>query len=489
MLVFIAFFIFAEEGSQVPRYEGFAAGGGLFAQFPLGDYSDFSMLNLGASLAGEYTLPLELGNDIDLGLAARAEFAHVFPKSGAPLKSDEELRVYGALWTRVPFMLGNQFFAFQPELGAGLSTFFSKYEVSGSQKSGSYVSPLISVALSLRWIPRSLSKLEVEAAPVFTIVPEKEKAAMMLGLRLGAIWHFQMKNASGVKNKKQAEQERLEREAEEKRREAELAEQKRREDERQIAEEAEKARLAEEERLRLKEEERLAEEERQRAEAEEARLAKEKEEQERLEREAEEKRREAELAEQKRLEDERQIAEEAEKARLAEEERLRLKEEERLAEEERQRAEAEEARLAKDEAEPILISERLKLKNILFFSKNGAVFSGLSRAQIRQNERTMDEAVELIKQHPGCMVYIEGYAHNISGTEKENRGSCMPLSLWRAEYVKKELIKRGISKEKIKAVGMGGANSLADPNDRGAWWKDRRVEFVITYESEVKDEQ
>lgn len=387
LLVFIAFFIFAEEDSQVPRYEGFAAGGGLFAQFPLGDYSDFSMLNLGASLAGEYTLPLELGNDIDLGLAVRAEFAHVFPKSGAPLKSDEELRVYGALWTRVPFMLGNQFFAFQPELGAGLSTFFSKYEVSGSQKSGSYVSPLISAALSLRWIPRSLSKLEVEAAPVFTIVPEKEKAAMMLGLRLGAIWHFQMKNASGVKNKKRAEQERLERETEEKRREAELAEQKRLEDERQIAEEAEKARLV------------------------------------------------------------------------------------------------------KDEAEPILISERLKLKNILFFSKNGAVFSGLSGAQIRQNERTMDEAVELIKQHPGCMVYIEGYAHNISGTEKENRGSCMPLSLWRAEYVKKELIKRGISKEKIKAVGMGGANSLADPNDRGAWWKDRRVEFVITYESEAKDEQ
>ena len=480
LLVFIAFFIFAEEDSQVPRYEGFAAGGGLFAQFPLGDYSDFSMLNLGASLAGEYTLPLELGNDIDLGLAARAEFAHVFPKSGAPLKSDEELRVYGALWTRVPFMLGNQFFAFQPELGAGLSTFFSKYEVSGSQKSGSYVSPLISAAFSLRWIPRSLSKLEVEAAPVFTIVPEKEKAAMMLGLRLGAIWHFQMKNASGVKNKKRAEQERLEREAEEKRREAELAEQKRLEEERQIAEEAEKARLAEEQHL---------EEERQRAEAEEARLAKEKEEQERLEREAEEKRREAELAEQKRLEEERRIAEETEKARLAEEERLRLKEEERLAEEERQRAEAEEARFAKDEVEPILISERLKLKNILFFSKNGAVFSGLSGAQIRQNERTMDEAVELIKQHPGCMVYIEGYAHNISGTEKENRGSCMPLSLWRAEYVKKELIKRGISKEKIKAVGMGGANSLADPNDRGAWWKDRRVEFVITYENEAKDEQ
>ena len=249
---------------------------------------------------------------------------------------------------------------------------------------------------------------------------------MMLGLRLGAVWHFQMKNDSSAEEKKQAKL----------------------------------------------------------AEAEQARL--EKEEQERLEREEEEKRRHD--AEQKRLEEEKQRAEEA---RLAEEKRLA----EEQAEQERLAREAEEARLAEEEkqreeeAEPTLITERLKLKHILYFSKNGAVFSGLSGAQIRQNERTMDEAVELIKQHPGCIIYIEGYAHNISGTEKENQTACMPLSLWRAEYIRNELIKRGISKERIKAVGMGGANSLADPNDRSTWWKDRRVEFVITYENEVEDEQ
>ena len=406
LYIFTGAFLFAREDSVPPHYQGFAFGGGLFTQFPLGDYSDFAAMNLGASLAGEYTLPLELGNNVDLGLALRAEFGHVFTKSGTPLKADEELRAFAAFWTRIPFMLGNQFFAFQPEVGAGVSTFFSKYEVSGKEKKATYISPLVSTALSFRWIPQSLQKLEIEAAPLFTLVPEKDKATMMLGLRLGAVWHFQMKNDSSAEEKKQ---------------------------------------------LKL-------------AEAERARL--EKEEKERLDREEEEKRRlQAELAEQKRLE-----------------------EEARLAEEEKQREE-EAARLAKEKAEPTLVTERLKLKHILYFSKNGAVFTGLSRKQIRQNEKTIDEAVALIKQHPECTVYIEGYAQNISGTEKENQTACMPLSLWRAEYVKKELIKRGIAKDKIETVGMGGANPIANPNDRSSWWKNRRVEFVITYMSEVEDEQ
>lgn len=427
LYIFTGAFLFAQEDSVPPRYQGFAFGGGLFTQFPLGDYSDFAAMNLGASLAGEYTLPLELGNNVDLGLALCAEFGHVFTKSGTPLKADEELRGFAAFWTRIPFMLGNQFFAFQPEVGAGVSTFFSKYEVSGKEKKATYISPLVSTALSFRWIPQSLQKLEIEAAPLFTLVPEKDKATMMLGLRLGAVWHFQMKNDSSAEEKKQ---------------------------------------------LKL-------------AEAERARL--EKEEKERLDREEEEKRRlQAELAEQKRLEVERQRAEEA---RLAEEaEKARIAEEARLVEE-KARLEEEAARLAKEKAEPTLITERLKLKHILYFSKNGAVFTGLSRKQIRQNEKTIDEAVALIKQHPECTVYIEGYAQNISGTEKENQTACMPLSLWRAEYVKKELIKRGIAKDKIETVGMGGANPIANPDDRSSWWKNRRVEFVITYMSEVEDEQ
>lgn len=492
----LCFLCSAEDNSSIPRYKGFAAGGDILSQFAIGDYSKFAIMNLGASLTGEYTIPLELPKNMDLGLAVRADFAHVFVKSGQKLKSDEEIRAFGAAWLRIPFVLGNQFFAFQPEIGGGLSVFLSNYESGGQIKSGTYLSPLISIAPSFRWIPPKLQQLEVEASPLFTLVPENSKATTLLGLRLGAIWHFQMKNDNSAEEKKKAKLEKAEEKRQKKEAERLEAEEKRRKEE-------EERLAAEEKRRKQEEEERLEEERRRREEeAERARLAE------------EEKRRAEEEAERARLaEDERKrkAEEEAERARLAEEEKRHAEEEAeraRLEEEERRLAEeAESEEIAEKEpeaeeiieaepepesplepAQPKIITERLVLKRILYFSKNGAVFTGLSREQIRQNEKTIDEAVELIKKHPECTVLIEGYANNISGSEEEDRTACMPLSLWRAEYIKKELKKRGIDEDKIETVGKGGANPLADKADRNNWWKNRRVEFLITYESEVENE-
>lgn len=544
-ILFLGVALFAEKNSDLPRYKGFAIGGDVFGQFPIGDYSQFANANIGLSLAGEYTFPLNLPMNMDLGAGIRAEYGHVFPKSNTSLKSDEEIRAFANIWLRIPFKLFNQYFAFQPEVGGGFSNFFTKYQINESEKSGTYLSPFISIAPSFRWIPSALQNLEVEFAPIFTIVPEKDKTTNMLGLRLGAIWHFEMKNEAMIDET--------------------AAEEKRKAKEAKKAEKAEKARLAEEQ-AKLAEKERLAKEERKRAEeAEKARLAAEEAEKKRLAeeeaaRQAEEEAKLAEEAEKARLAEEKRLADEAERQRLEEErlaeeerkraeeaERIRVAEEERIAAEEAERAriaaeeeekarlaaeeeaarfaaeEAEKTRLAAEEADkerlateeeaarlaaekpvtsqstaeeesqPVIeededeteeyapTSVRLGLKNILFFSKNGAVFSGLSRRQIAQNERTIDEAVALIKEHPGCHVLIEGYANNISGTEKEDRTACMPLSLWRAEYIKKELIKRGIKAEQIETVGRGGANPLAGRKDRNNWWKNRRVEFVITY--------
>lgn len=543
LILFLGVALFAEKNSDLPRYKGFAIGGDVFGQVPIGDYAQFANANIGLSLAGEYTFPLNLPKNMDLGIGIRAEYGHVFPKSDTSLKSDEEIRAFANIWLRIPFRLFNQYFAFQPEVGGGLSNFFTKYQIDETEKNGTYLSPFISIAPSFRWIPSALQNLEVELTPLFTIVPEKEKTTNMLGLRLGAIWHFEMKNEAMIdetaaeekrkaKEAKKAEKAEKARLAEE---QAKLAEKERlaKEEDRKRAEEAEKARLAEEDRKRAEEAEkaRLAAEEAEREriaaeEKEKVRLAAEEAERQRLEEErlAEEERKRAEEAERIRVaEEERIAAEEAERARIAaeEEEKARLAAEEeaarlaaeeaektRLAAEEadkeRRAAEEEAARLAaekpvtsqstaEEESQPVIeededeteeyapTSVRLGLKNILFFSKNGAVFSGLSRRQIAQNERTIDEAVALIKEYPDCHVLIEGYANNISGTEKENRTACVPLSLWRAEYIKKELIKRGIKAEQIETVGRGGANPLAGRKDRNNWWKNRRVEFVITY--------
>ena len=447
--LFAGSFLIAQENKQVPRYQGLAAGGGLFAQFPLGDYADFALLNLGASLAGEYTLPFNFGNNIDLGLAVRAEFAHVFPKAGTPLKSDEEIRAFGAFWGRFPFTLGNQFFAFQPEIGGGISTFFTKYEASSVEKNGTYLSPFISTALSFRWIPKTLQKLEVEAAPLFTIVPEQNKATMMLGLRLGAIWHFKIKNETRAEEEPVVEMAEPEPEPEiEMEKEPEV----------EVEPEVEEASETQPEDTE--------------PDSEEAEMESEPE----VETEPE-------VAD---TEPEVEIEPEVAESEPEVEETPEPEEPEPEAEQE---TEPEPVPVPQKKSEPQLITERLKLKHILYFSKNGAVFTGLSRSQIRQNEKIIDEAVELIKRHPDCTVYIEGYAQNISGTEKEDRTACKPLSLWRAEYVRKELIKRGISADKIETVGMGGANPLAGPDDRSNWWKNRRVEFVITYMSEVENEE
>lgn len=489
ILFFLSFTLFAENTSEVPRYKGFAIGGDVFGQFPIGDYSQFANANLGVSLAGEYTFPLNLPKNMDLGAGLRAEYGHVFPKSNVALKSDEEIRAFANIWLRIPFRLFNQYFAFQPEVGGGISTFFTKYQSKETEKSATYISPFISIAPSIRWIPAALQSLEVELAPVFTIVPEKEKSTNMLGLRLGAIWHFE----TSVEEKRKAK-------------------------EAKKAEKAEKARLAEEaEKARQEEETVTTEEQETNVPVEEAEVEPQVEEEEaehvvepEPEPEVEEPETEAveELVSEPEIEQETETVAESESEPPAEEPEnepvIEEPENEPVVEEPETETEFEESQaepLSEEEekAEPVLEVEetspaveeeseeytpttvRLGLKNILFFSKNGAVFSGLSRQQITQNERTIDEAVALIKEHPDCHVLIEGYANNISGTEKEDRTACMPLSLWRAEYIKKELIKRGIKAEQIETVGRGGANPLAGRKDRDNWWKNRRVEFVITY--------
>lgn len=467
--------LFAEEASEVPRYKGFAAGGDVLTQFAIGDYSNYAIANLGLSLAGEYTFPIELPASMDLGAALRAEYAHVFPKADTILKSDEELRFFAVMWLRIPFILGGQYFAFQPELGFGISNFFTTFKTpDGNEKRDSYLSPLISITPSVRWIPKAVQQLEIEVAPVFSIVPEKDNATMMLGARLGAIWHFDTRHYNvAVKDEEEPVEE-----------------------ETVIEQEPEKEDLPAPEPVNDEpEEDSSVYEKEPEPEPESEEVVTEQEE------ETEESKAEPVIETDNNIEEnasEPELKSEAEEVITEPEEETEESEETGFEtipepEEEIQQTEAVETKTEEPVSESLekapAVTERLVLKNILFFSKNGAVFSGLTREQINQNEEAIAEAVAIIQAHPECTVVIEGYANNISGTETEDRTACIPLSLWRAEYIKKELIKRGINEEQIETVGKGGANPLASRTDRDNWWKNRRVEFVITYQSEVQNDE
>lgn len=119
--------------------------------------------------------------------------------------------------------------------------------------------------------------------------------------------------------------------------------------------------------------------------------------------------------------------------------------------------------------------------NSINFVPNGALAATkLTKEQRDWNKETLDEIAEEIKAHPGAsIVIIEGYANNISGTEKENREELIPLSQLRADAIVDELVKRGVSRDLLQSTGMGGANPLATQSDKANWYKNRRVEFRI----------
>ena len=547
---------------DVPRYQGFAIGAGIINQWAIGDYSQFALCNLGGGIDAEFTLPLNLPKNIDLGLSGGVDYLHVFPKPDTPLKSDEELRFAAGFWMRMPFTIKGNWFAFQPELSFGGSIFTTQGQ-NGSNASGGYFGSVIGFAPAVRWIPGALPDFEFEATPLFTVTPElNSHSTIHLGAKIGVIYHIQSFIAAKVAEKKA-------------KKEAELAEQKRIEREKQ------------EEEARLQREE----EERKKAEIE------------RLKREAEQNA--ADEAERQRIQEEIRKAEE--EARIAEEARKRAEEEAaRIAEEERKKAEEEAARIAAEEARkaeiaswpnPIVTLEvgpqnftpdgdglsdtvrfmpkvqyieeapeswtlkitdpqgnafrtfkglgelpesfswdgksdkgetvvskntytaqlsvipgradRLRTKETVIqteakvstglllqvivpehewkivvqsisFDPDAATFNKLTAEQISANHETLDEVAQQIKDHPGAKVIIEGYANNISGTEKENLEELVPLSQKRAEAIVEELIKRGIDAEILSAKGMGGANPLASRKDKANWWKNRRVEFKIT---------
>ena len=549
---------------DVPRYEGFAAGIFGLNQYalPMGGWGDYAVANAGGGFGLEYTLPAFLPGNIDLGLSLNAQVSYTFPKKDSTLKSHNDLRTYAGFFFRVPFVLGGQYFAFQPEIGYGADLNYITAH-NGSNAKGLYIDHLITFTPSLRFIPKAqaLSTLEFELSPYWSYSPEADNNAVNnVGARIGIIWHIQ----SYLKTRKlRAEEKRLtalraQQEAEARRLEEEKAlheaeiERLRREAEAAAADEAEKARLEEE--LRKAQEAARA--------AEEARLAAE-EEARRLEEEA-------------RKAEEARIAEENLRAQMREELKLVLKNPEYFLGLESENlndftpdgdgvndtitfrpttkflsnppaswslvitdpkgglfkswsgegyppeiiwdgrgnddsvvfsretymaklnvtlSEIDRERLGRSTLQAsvegsvnikngIILNStgenewRIEMTSITFDS-NAATFKKLSKAQLEEFLRSLDELAEKMLSIKGAKVTVEGYANNVSGTEKEDKEELIPLSQIRAEAIAKMLVERGIAEDDISAVGMGGANPKASREDKANWWKNRRIEFVI----------
>jgi outer membrane protein OmpA-like peptidoglycan-associated protein len=124
--------------------------------------------------------------------------------------------------------------------------------------------------------------------------------------------------------------------------------------------------------------------------------------------------------------------------------------------------------------------DRLKVQvpSIVFAAEKGN-FEGLDEDALAGNERILRRIAEVLNKFSAYKVTVEGHANAVLRTAREENRELKPLSELRAKAVLEELVRYGVDRERLNAVGMGGTQRIVPYEDRDGWWKNRRVEFIL----------
>lgn len=118
--------------------------------------------------------------------------------------------------------------------------------------------------------------------------------------------------------------------------------------------------------------------------------------------------------------------------------------------------------------------------NTIHFDPDKETFDKIPDYQRAENYETIESIARQIKEHGDVHVLVEGYANNVSNTERENETELIPLSRLRAQTIMNLLVENGLDSNLLSFEGKGGSNPIAAWKDRDNWWKNRRVEFIVT---------
>ncbi len=532
-LAFTVVSVYAQEAGEgtktndeVPRYENFAVGAFFNNVYAVGGWSNYAITNLGGGLDVEYTIPPFLPLNMDLGASLHLDFGHTIPKSGTTLKSHNDIRTGLGVWLRLPFALGSQNFAFQPELqlGLGINNVESQ---NGASAEGWYLDMVYMITPALRYVVpvEALNSLEIEAAPVISISPENSGYTVgNIGFRLGAVFHINdfvnsRKNSSKDKKEaavKGASSEGSDEGTAEGTAKGEDLEEATAED--SVEDSAENSKASSKAKAKSKD----------------ARAKK-------MLKELDKLKAKPELMlgvnpkalqnftpdgdgendtisfapvtsyltkpaenwsliiidpagnnfknwsgkgnppeiitwDGKSNEGEKVYSYNNYKALLqvspSEKDKEYLGLDETTASVE-----------GSVEIKTGLVLNKSEWKIVMTsipFDANAATFKLLDRAQKDKLEKALNEVCEKVEDlGENVTVTVTGYENNVSGTEKENLEELIPLSQKRAETMAAMLVQRGLSKDKVKAVGLGGAEPVASREDQANCWKNCRIEFII----------
>jgi outer membrane protein OmpA-like peptidoglycan-associated protein len=124
--------------------------------------------------------------------------------------------------------------------------------------------------------------------------------------------------------------------------------------------------------------------------------------------------------------------------------------------------------------------DRLKIQvpSIVFAPYKGT-FEGLEPDALANNEWILRRVAQILNKFGTYRVTVEGHGNAILRTAREEANELQPLSELRAKTVVEELVRYGVARGRLNAVGRGGTRPVVAYEDRDGRWKNRRVEFIL----------
>ncbi|MBS1599794.1 MAG: OmpA family protein [Bacteroidetes bacterium] len=111
------------------------------------------------------------------------------------------------------------------------------------------------------------------------------------------------------------------------------------------------------------------------------------------------------------------------------------------------------------------------------YTARQVMFKSSSRLLVKSSYAALNNLISTLKSHPELHLTIEGHTDN-TGSAAHN----MTLSDQRANAVKSYLVKKGISPDRITAIGYGQEKPISDNNTNKGKSANRRVEFKLDYQ-------
>ena len=105
--------------------------------------------------------------------------------------------------------------------------------------------------------------------------------------------------------------------------------------------------------------------------------------------------------------------------------------------------------------------------------KKGIQFKSGSAKLTASSNKTLNNIVKLLKKLPNVNLEIQGHTDDVGKEEKNKK-----ISEQRAQAVVKYLVKKGISADRLRAVGYGSDKPIADNKTKKGRKLNRRVELI-----------